>query len=451
MSTRPRPPKPYEASRAAGADVSNTAATVAPASARLKPWEREAVNGTGAGSLVRSAASSASAGSTTSPLSSDVESVGDTARSSVPSARGRVGYSSHPSSAYDDRNEYGSGSYGYGSSSSYGGGYGGDSYGRGYGGGSGYDRYGSGGYGGYSGYGGYGGGYRSRYDPYNSGYGDAYGDYYGKFGGYDRPGMGRMGPWRAIDQGFHWMHDLQSVTDGFGRFASILDSNSQAMHGMLSSIVRLIENIGLLYKEIGVFVSGFALIRFLARFFRRLFGKPPPEVGPATSADVAEFAGDSAQGLARGQRSRSQHAGASSSWSGFLATMAVVFLGVPALVALFRRASRAVKEVELGEARQKAEGRPVARALFDYTPQSEAELALATGDLIIVLQQPTEDWWEGEVHTRPGQIGLFPANYVRLEPPVAEFNSGDRPVEDFQRMDARFPPDRRRPLYPDSF
>lgn len=334
------------------------------------------------------------------------------------------------SSYYDDRNDYSNNSpYGYGSS--YGSGYG-AGYGGGYGGShGGYDRYSSG-YGG--GYGGYGamGSYRSRYgDPY----GDAYGDYYGKYGP-DRPGMGRMGPWRAIDQGFHWMHDLQSVTDGFGRFASILDSNSQAMHGMLSSIVRLIENIGLLYKEIGMFVSGFAIIRLLSRFIRRLLGKSSPELPPTSSSklDVAEFTGEGA--VRDGARTAPR-----SSWSGFLATMAVLFLGIPALVALFRRASRAVKEVELEEAFNRAEGRLVARALYDYVPQSEAELRIGAGDLLIVIDQPTTEWWEGELLSHPGRIGLFPANYVAVQRPHS-----------VAAADERAPPlDRRRRLPPDPY
>jgi hypothetical protein len=246
--------------------------------------------------------------------------------------------------------------------------------------------------------------------------------------------MGRVGPWRAIDQGFHWMHDLQSVTDGFGRFASILDSNSQAMHGMLSSIVRLIENIGLLYKEIGMFVSGFALIRFLSRFFGRIFGRKKPEITPGApgTLDVAEFSGEGRSELTGAARKTR----GGTSWSGFLATMAVLFLGIPALVALFRRASGAVKAVEMEEAVRRAAGRPVARALYEYRFQSEAELPISQGDLIIVWNEATSEWWEGETTSRPGQIGLFPANYVRVE------NAGNSRVTEVE--EAPYPGPRRR-------
>jgi hypothetical protein len=108
-----------------------------------------------------------------------------------------------------------------------------------------------------------------------------------------------MGPHgrRYIDQGFSWVGNVQSVTDGFGRFASLLDANSQvclplniferiwskpngafsqAMHGMLSSIIRLIDNVGMLYKEIGFFISSWTIVRLVTRLFRRMLGRTEP-------------------------------------------------------------------------------------------------------------------------------------------------------------------------------
>jgi len=55
-----------------------------------------------------------------------------------------------------------------------------------------------------------------------------------------------------------------------------------------------------------------------------------------------------------------------------------------------------------------------AQALYDYIPQGEGELELRAGDVVNVLAQPTPEWWEGEIEGRPGWIGLFPANYVKV-------------------------------------
>jgi hypothetical protein len=57
------------------------------------------------------------------------------------------------------------------------------------------------------------------------------------------------------------------------------------------------------------------------------------------------------------------------------------------------------------------------RAIYDYAPQSENELALTEGDLLMVLEKSTEDdWWKAkrkisdEEEEEPE--GLIPNNYV---------------------------------------
>ena len=53
------------------------------------------------------------------------------------------------------------------------------------------------------------------------------------------------------------------------------------------------------------------------------------------------------------------------------------------------------------------------QALYNYEPTGPSELALVTGQNIKLMNKETEHagWWLGEVE---GRIGLFPANYVRL-------------------------------------
>ena len=59
----------------------------------------------------------------------------------------------------------------------------------------------------------------------------------------------------------------------------------------------------------------------------------------------------------------------------------------------------------------------ICTALYDYVPQSDAELAIKEGELIYVLEKSGEDdWWKakkrapGEADDEP--VGLIPNNYV---------------------------------------
>lgn len=63
------------------------------------------------------------------------------------------------------------------------------------------------------------------------------------------------------------------------------------------------------------------------------------------------------------------------------------------------------------------EKREHARASWDYAPGAEDELGFRKGDLLVVADRTTTDWWKGH---RVGATGsdlhdrLFPANYVEL-------------------------------------
>ncbi|XP_053312507.1 intersectin-1 isoform X1 [Spea bombifrons] len=49
--------------------------------------------------------------------------------------------------------------------------------------------------------------------------------------------------------------------------------------------------------------------------------------------------------------------------------------------------------------------------MYDYIAQNDDELAFTKGQVINVLNKEDPDWWKGELN---GQVGLFPANYVKL-------------------------------------
>ncbi|XP_072940108.1 uncharacterized protein [Epargyreus clarus] len=57
------------------------------------------------------------------------------------------------------------------------------------------------------------------------------------------------------------------------------------------------------------------------------------------------------------------------------------------------------------------------RAVFSYQPANSDELPLCVGDVLEVLGEVEEGWWQGR---RQGRVGVFPSNFVvMLEPPPA--------------------------------
>jgi len=57
------------------------------------------------------------------------------------------------------------------------------------------------------------------------------------------------------------------------------------------------------------------------------------------------------------------------------------------------------------------------RAIYDYVPQSENEIALTEGDLLMVLEKSTDDdWWKakkkGSEEDEEEPEGLIPNNYI---------------------------------------
>jgi hypothetical protein len=61
------------------------------------------------------------------------------------------------------------------------------------------------------------------------------------------------------------------------------------------------------------------------------------------------------------------------------------------------------------EAPPAAAGGELVKALFDYVPAEEGELAFAGGDEITVTHKDESGWWTG---TCNGATGVFPANYT---------------------------------------
>jgi len=56
------------------------------------------------------------------------------------------------------------------------------------------------------------------------------------------------------------------------------------------------------------------------------------------------------------------------------------------------------------------------QALYDFTPSdpsNDSEVALRRGDVLQLIEQGQDGWWEG-VHMTTGQRGLFPGSHVQF-------------------------------------
>ena len=58
----------------------------------------------------------------------------------------------------------------------------------------------------------------------------------------------------------------------------------------------------------------------------------------------------------------------------------------------------------------------VYRAIYNYAPQSDGELAITEGDVLYILEKGEDDWWKakkkasGDDDEEP--VGLIPSNYI---------------------------------------
>ncbi|XP_074531282.1 sorbin and SH3 domain-containing protein 1 isoform X4 [Halichoeres trimaculatus] len=67
------------------------------------------------------------------------------------------------------------------------------------------------------------------------------------------------------------------------------------------------------------------------------------------------------------------------------------------------------------EKRRSGVERTPAMARFDFRAESLKELPFQKGDIVYIIRQVDQNWYEGEHH---GRVGIFPQSYVELLPPT---------------------------------
>jgi hypothetical protein len=279
------------------------------------------------------------------------------------------------------------------------------------------DRYG--GYGGY--YGGYGRDYWSRYGGYGyGGYGYGYGCGYGYgYDKYDGPLFGQP----------RWMNDFQLVTEGFARFSSLLSDNFSAIHSSFSSIAAFVERFTILWREIGYIISGFTLFRFItalfgkfSHIFQLVLGRKLNQLssGAATAGfDIKSFNEfeKSQNQLAEREPQRSNRTSNTIvTLIGLTLIGGPIFLMILERFAAWLRPRNSLENAWSDHNREDDRNNDVfpirAQALYDYQSPESGDLNFKKGDIILILQKPHEQWWEGALAHNPREVGLFPANYV---------------------------------------
>jgi len=67
----------------------------------------------------------------------------------------------------------------------------------------------------------------------------------------------------------------------------------------------------------------------------------------------------------------------------------------------------------------------MARALFDYSGETDAELSFKQGDVIKILEKDNSGWWQGELN---GRLGAFPSGWVEEVPHRVGGTAPEAPV-----------------------
>lgn len=246
-------------------------------------------------------------------------------------------------------------------------------------------------------YGGYSGGMYGGY-----GTGGMYGrGMYGRSSMWGRGAYGRSSMYgsSAYDQGAMpppegVLGRVQQTLHGLGQFSQLLDGSFFSMNESFMSLMDFLNVMGELRQHLYFIVKALTALALL-----QVTGRSVKEFFMGRSRDADDLASFHDY---QGQRSPRR-----SIWPKVLLVAGLVALFGPWLL---NRILQALGLKGMGSKVPKLPPRKVV-VVYDYRAESNEELPLRTGDLIIVEDdRSNQEWWRGRDES--GRVGFFPANFV---------------------------------------
>ncbi|KAG2236449.1 hypothetical protein INT48_003239 [Thamnidium elegans] len=210
---------------------------------------------------------------------------------------------------------------------------------------------------------------------------------------------------------------IENIVGSFGGFAQMLDSTFMATHSSFMAMVGVAEQLGFLKNYLGQVFSILALYRLAKKAMDKVTGRMPE--GKPMEMNIMEFQNFEKKAAATVAPKMSRK------------PIIIFFLMVVGLPYMMHKliklvaSNQKLQQQQMGP--QAAAGMPggidpakleFARAVYDFSPESQMELTLKKGDIVAIISKtdPTTNaasqWWRGRL--RDGTMGMFPANYVEI-------------------------------------
>jgi peroxin-13 len=217
---------------------------------------------------------------------------------------------------------------------------------------------------------------------------------------------------------------VENIVGSFSGFAQMLDSTFMATHSSFMAMVGVAEQLGFLRSYLGQVFSVFALYRFGRKIVDKATGRLP--TGKPMEINLGEF--ESFERKSGPKMSRKP-----------LIIFLLMVVGLPYLMHKLIKVITAKQQMLVNTTQPEnvlagidPSKLEFARAMYDFTPESQSELTLKKGDIIAIISKldpntnQMSQWWRGRL--RDGTMGMFPANYVEIiQKGGSETNSVESP------------------------
>ena len=273
-------------------------------------------------------------------------------------------------------------------------------------------------------------GYNSGYGNYGSRFGGQYGGAYtagyqmnNRFGqpygqmGYPENQMSYVQQMEQATQ--PTFQTLESIVQTFGSFAQMLESTFFATHSSFMAMVGVADQLSSLRLYLQNLLSIARIWKLVKRLWYRMMGEVPPvDPGEISLDGFNEF-------QARTNKPSKKP----------LFIFFAMLIGIPYLLSkLLKKVNSQIKlPKDIGLLTpSEIVNLEFCKAEYDFNSDSLGDLSFKKGELVAVVdkgqqEEGTIGWWTGR--TSDGRIGIFPNNYVKLIPKVAEKEKESSPVQ----------------------